>query len=445
MCSSDLQKITATKSGSSYEKSGRLEGEPITSTGDTERIDGRNGEKDQPLFIESLMRNYAKASEGDVSGLGSGTYGLVFTIKGTTEKAIKLLRPDRYLHPGVESEADIGKYTKGMKNVMQYFPVYTREPIGVLMNRLTFDLQEFLKAVHYHRWSMSLSRGHPLISKYCNECKFLNNELRKLDVVAREMIKRWVASERQLSLRGGKERLPLVELEVLSLYVQLSNGLSELHSARFLHGDIKPKNVLVKLPSAEFNPPTETEKRYSCPEGEYFLADLGGAMRWNPGTCGWSYKDGRLPCSTRTIMAPELWRVWYEKKGYILSSSDVWSLGCTMLDVWIFVFGGVSKHPAGYFSLPWMRAAYERDGDRGWVGQCLREACSVWRPRNGSFRSHQENCIDDWDVVRRGLGTGEDTELEGKYELRKSLLYFLFNCLLQPDESLRFKIGRAHV
>ena len=161
-------------------------------------------------------------------------------------------------------------------------------------------------------------------------------------------------------------------------------------------------------------------------------------MRWNPGTCGWSFKEGRLPSATRTIMAPELWRVWYERKGYILSSSDVWSLGCTMLDVWLFVFGTVSEHPEGYFVLPWMRAAYHSEGDISWVKQCFTEACSIWRPRNGNRQYGQGKFIDDWDVVRGGLEIGSYTQGGGKYELRKSLLYFIFNCLLEPVESLRF-------
>ena len=39
-------------------------------------------EKDEPFLIERLVRNYAKVNQGGVSGLGSGTYGLVFFVKG---------------------------------------------------------------------------------------------------------------------------------------------------------------------------------------------------------------------------------------------------------------------------------------------------------------------------------------------------------------------------
>jgi uncharacterized Zn finger protein (UPF0148 family) len=93
---------------------------------------------------------------------------------------------------------------------------------------------------------------------------------------------------------------------------QLLVGLDFLHSNHIMHRDIKGENVLVDINSTT---PLESAVK---------LADFGAAKRLTD-----AVSDGRTVVGTPYWMAPEVVR---SDKGYSYSA-DVWSLGCTIVEM----------------------------------------------------------------------------------------------------------------
>ena len=86
---------------------------------------------------------------------------------------------------------------------------------------------------------------------------------------------------------------------------QVIKGLDYLHQMGVVHRDIKGANILLTK------------------EGIIKLADFGGAMRLTGDNKTFSMMG------TPYWMAPEM----IENKGEITTSCDIWSLGCTIIEL----------------------------------------------------------------------------------------------------------------
>jgi len=100
----------------------------------------------------------------------------------------------------------------------------------------------------------------------------------------------------------GNEPLP----QARQLIVQICEGLEHLHSSGWVHGDLKPSNILL------------------MPDGSVRLADFGLATRLD-GTHGYGPPFGSID-----YLPPERWNDQLGMRGVrIRHSTDVWALGVT--------------------------------------------------------------------------------------------------------------------
>ena len=418
----------------------------LGSVGDQKEAAGTaTTESGERILLERLLAQGETKKKAEVKGLGAGTYGEIFRVDGTVQRAVKLFKTARYFYRTMESEILIGKYAPGIPNVMAYEPLYTEEPIGVVMECMNMDLEKLLSLMHYHRWVQLFERCVP--QTWATACRSLRESMDLLSLPSKRMIHELVTSA---CLRGGEwkeeERVPLCEMEVLNLFIQLANGLKHLHDARFIHGDLKSKNILVRMPAEEPAMADISKRGYECPRAELLLADLGGAKRWEEGTCGWRHGDRSLPICTYPNMAPEMWGVWYNQRGMVTSISDVWSLGCVFLEIWLMLFGEPESHPDGHFSMPWLHDAYENRATNSatgtWKLRCWRQAFEAWRaPESrvegmGVQSSTRRQTIDAWKKVGDSLARAHNLP-EGKRSLRRNLLFYILNCVLQPEQQKR--------
>ncbi|KAK4740848.1 hypothetical protein SAY87_024436 [Trapa incisa] len=149
------------------------------------------------------------------------------------------------------------------------------------------------------------------------------------------------------SLEKIYQKYPLHNSQVSAYTRQILHGLKYLHNMDVIHRDIKCANILVDA------------------NGSAKLADFGLAK---------TIKDVNSCQGTAYWMAPEV--VSSSKAGYGLSA-DIWSLGCTVLEML------TGQFPYGH--LPWVQALFKIESGklpriprtlskdaRDFIMQCLR-------------------------------------------------------------------------
>ncbi len=164
-------------------------------------------------------------------------------------------------------------------------------------------------------------------------------------------------AERSLAdlLRAGTPGTPVPDAQ--RLIIEICEGLAHLHAEGWLHGDLKPSNVLVMA------------------DGSIRLADFGLATEID-GTHGYL-----PPAGSVDHVPPERWGEPLTERGYaVRTSADIWALGVTACQL-------LTGHLP--FNAPTARARYvaaaeyaagERplsfpatlpDAWRSWIGDCL--------------------------------------------------------------------------
>lgn len=98
--------------------------------------------------------------------------------------------------------------------------------------------------------------------------------------------------------------------QVFDCLMDILNALIDLHENGYVHGDIKPENILIESVCSE-----RSEEQSKL---KFYLSDLGTIT-----TLGGSLRD-RLPAGTPAYRAPELSRFEYSE------ASDIYSLGVTL-------------------------------------------------------------------------------------------------------------------
>ncbi|GGU42631.1 serine/threonine-protein kinase [Streptomyces lavendofoliae] len=118
---------------------------------------------------------------------------------------------------------------------------------------------------------------------------------------------------------GERTSDPPAEAEGARLLTEICEGLAHLHALGWVHGDLKPDNVLIMA------------------DGSVRLSDFGLAVELN-GTHGYI-----PPLGTPDYLPPERWRAPLGERGVqVRPSTDIWALGIMIHQVFT---GGVSPFP----------------------------------------------------------------------------------------------------
>ena len=110
-------------------------------------------------------------------------------------------------------------------------------------------------------------------------------------------------------------------------------------------------------------------------------------------------------------------------------------------------FGELESHPEGHFRVPWLLDAYENrpltNISGSWKHRCWKQAFAAWRAPNsrregrGSDSTRQGEPIEKWSKVGDSLARLREMRAEGKGSLRRNLLFYVLNCVLQPEQQMR--------